>query len=111
MSGPAIQRLARWRTLFAGWQLGTRAKGDPEGDAVRDHREVTILLRAEMNALLGLLVEKEVITFEEFAVALEREADLLSADYARRFPGIRAADHGLEFVPHIAADTMRGWRP
>lgn len=111
MSGPATQRLAKWRTLFAGWQLGTRAKGDPEGDAVRDHREVTILLRAEMNALLGLLVEKEVITFEEFTVALEREADLLSADYARRFPGIRAADHGLEFVPHIAADTMRGWRP
>lgn len=111
MSGPATQRLAKWRTLFAGWQLGTRAKGDPEGDAVRDHREVTILLRAEMNALLGLLVEKGVITFEEFAVALEREADLLSADYARRFPGIRAADHGLEFVPHIAADTMRGWRP
>lgn len=111
MSGPATQRLAKWRTLFAGWQLGTRAKGDPEGDAVRDHREVTILLRAEMNALLGLLVAKGVITFEEFAVALEREADLLSADYAKRFPGIRAADHGLEFVPHIAADTMRGWRP
>ena len=111
MSGPATQRLAKWRTLFAGWQLGTRAKGDPEGDAVRDHREVTILLRAEMNALLGLLVEKGVCTAEEFTVALEREADLLSADYARRFPGIRAADHGLEFVPHIAADTMRGWRP
>ena len=111
MSGPATQRLAKWRTLFAGWQLGTRAKGDPEGDAVRDHREVTILLRAEMNALLGLLVAKGICTAEEFAVALEREADLLSADYARRFPGIRAADHGLEFVPHIAADTMRGWRP
>ena len=111
MSGPATQRLAKWRTLFAGWQLGTRAKGDPEGDAVRDHREVTILLRAEMNALLGLLVAKGICTAEEFTVALEREADLLSADYAKRFPGIRAADHGLEFVPHIAADTMRGWRP
>ena len=111
MSGPATQRLAKWRTLFAGWQLGTRAKGDPEGDVVRDHREVTILLRAEMNALLGLLVAKGICTAEEFTVALEREADLLSADYAKRFPGIRAADHGLEFVPHIAADTMRGWRP
>ena len=111
MSGPATQRLAKWRTLFAGWQLGTRAKGDPEGDAVRDHREVTILLRAEMNALLGLLVAKGICTAEEFTVALEREADLLSADYSRKFPGIRAADHGLEFVPHIAADTMRGWRP
>mgnify|MGYP001587156880 CR=1 FL=1 len=41
-----INRLTKWRTLFTGWQLGTRAKGDPEGDAVRDHREVTILLRA-----------------------------------------------------------------
>lgn len=111
MSGPATQRLAKWRTLFAGWQLGTRAKGDPEGDAVRDHREVTILLRAEMNALLGLLVAKGICTAEEFTVALEREADLLSADYSRKFPGIRAVDHGLEFVPHIAADTMRGWRP
>ncbi len=111
MSGPATQRLAKWRVLFAGWQLGTRPKGDPEGDAVRDHREITILLRAEMNALLGLLVAKGICTAEEFTVALEREADLLSADYARRFPGIRAADHGLEFVPHIAADTMRGWRP
>ena len=111
MSGRATQRLVKWRTLFAGWQLGTRAKCDAVGDAVRDHREVTFLLRAEMNALLGLLVAKGICTAEEFTVALEREADLLSADYARRFPGIRAADHGLEFVPHIAADTMRGWRP
>lgn len=111
MSGPATQRLAKWRTLFAGWQLGTRAKGDPEGDAVRDHREVTILLRAELSALLSLLCDKGVFTVEEFTAALEHEANLLSADLSRRFPGIRATDQGLEFIPHIAADTMKGWRP
>jgi hypothetical protein len=40
----ALNRLCKWRAIFAGWQLGTRAKGDPESDAVRDHREVTILI-------------------------------------------------------------------
>jgi hypothetical protein len=33
----ALQKLAKWRLIFAGWQLGTRLKGDPECDAVRDH--------------------------------------------------------------------------
>jgi hypothetical protein len=111
MSGPAVERLAKWRVLLTGWQLGTRAKGDPEGDAVRDHREATLMLRAEMSALLGLLAAKGVLTAEEFTAALEREADLLSADLSRRFPGIKATDQGLEVVPHIAADTMKGWRP
>jgi len=111
MSEPAIQRLAKWRVLLTGWQLGTRPKGDPEGDAVRDHRETTLMLRAELSALLSLLCDKGVFTVEEFTAALEHEAGLLSADYAKRFPGIRATDHGLEFVPHIAADTMKGWRP
>lgn len=50
----ALNRLAKWRTVFAGWQLGTRARGDPESDAVRDHREATIMLRAEVNALTAL---------------------------------------------------------
>ena len=52
----ALNRLCKWRAIFAGWQLGTRAKGDPESDAVRDHREVTILLRAEASAMTGLLL-------------------------------------------------------
>lgn len=52
----AVLRLTRWRTLFAGWQLGTRPKGDPECDAVADHRELSVLLRAEVTALTGLLL-------------------------------------------------------
>lgn len=48
----ALNKLAKWRSVFAGWQLGTRLKEDPECQAVKDHREVTILLRAEVSALL-----------------------------------------------------------
>ena len=91
----ALNRLGKWRGIFAGWQLGTRPKGDPECDAVRDHREVTILLRAEMSAMAGVLVRKGVITEAEWVAALEREANDLSRDYSARFPGVTAADDGL----------------
>lgn len=107
----ALQRLAKWRTVFAGWQLGTRAKGDPECDAVRDHREATILLRAENNALIGLLVSKGVFTTEEFVKAVDEEAELLSKDYSQKFPGFKAADYGMEVNVAIAKDTMAGWKP
>ena len=109
----ALNRLAKWRTLFTGWQLGTRPKGDPEGDAVRDHREVTILLRAESSALIGLLTAKELITAQEWETALTQEANLLNGDYERRFPGVRATDDGLVMDPRTieAAGWMKGWKP
>jgi hypothetical protein len=58
----ALNILTKWRTIFAGWQLGTRPKGDPECDAVRDHRELSMILRAEVTAFTGLLREKGVFT-------------------------------------------------
>jgi len=109
----ALNRLAKWRTLFAGWQLGTRPKGDPECDAVRDHREVTILLRAEMSAMAGVLLRKGLITEAEWTAALEREANDLSRDYAARFPGVEATDLGLSMdTRRIGREGwMRGWKP
>ncbi len=107
----ATQRLAKWRTVFAGWQLGTRAKGDPESDAVRDHREITMLMRAELNALVCLMVEKRVFTAAEFTAQLELEAEHLSQAYQKRFPGFKATDQGLEMNVALAQDTMKGWRP
>lgn len=107
----ALNRVAKWRTLFAGWQLGTRPKGDPECDAVRDHREVTILLRVEGSALTGLLLRKGIITEPEWWAALEREANQLSADYADKFPGVTATDQGLIIDPRRAQSWMKGWKP
>lgn len=106
----ALETLTKWRVLFTGWQLGTRPKGDPEGDAVRDHREVTILLRCEVNALTGLLISKGVITAEEFDVALEAEAGLLCGDYERRFPGVQADETGLVMDRRVLP-WMKGWKP
>jgi hypothetical protein len=107
----ALNRLAKWRMVLAGWQLGTRAKGDPECDAVRDHRESSLMLRAELNAVVQLLVEKNLIGSEEWAKQVTLEADLLSAEYEKRFPGFKAVDYGMEMDAKIAAQTMKGWKP
>ena len=105
----AIERLSKWRDLLAGWQLGKRDESDTESQAVRDHREVTLILRAEVNSLLRMCIEKGQFDESEFQTALAEEADLLSKVYERRFPGFRATDRGLEVDTKIAADTTRGW--
>lgn len=109
----ALNRLTKWRTVFTGWQLGTRPKGDAEGEAVSDHREATMILRAEVTALVGLMAEKGLFTIEEFQEAVAFEADMLSQSLAQRFPGIKATDDGIEMD---AAElerhgTMDGWKP
>ena len=107
----AIERLAKWRMVFAGWQLGTRIKGDPECDAVRDHREVTIIMRAELSALARLCVERGVFTAEEFTRALAEECEILNKAYEEKFPGFKATAMGITIDTKAASNTMKGWRP
>jgi hypothetical protein len=106
----ALNRLAKWRSHFAGWQLGTRPKGDPECDAIRDHREATLLLRAEVSALTGLLLHKGICTPDELDVAGELEADLLCEALSKRWPGVTATDEGLSYDKR-ALEWMKGWKP
>ncbi len=106
----ALNRICKWRSVFAGWQLGTRSLSDPECQAVRDHRELSIILRVEQTALATVLIKKGVITAEEFTIAIGDEADILNADYERRFPGITSTDEGIVYDKR-AIDTMKGWLP
>lgn len=107
--GAAVQRLAKWRSVFAAWQLGTRLDTDEVLKAVKDHREVTIMLRAEVSTLTGLLIEKGMFSAEEFTEALGKEAEMLNADFERRFPGIKATDTGITYDLAVARETMKGW--
>lgn len=104
-------RLGHWRSVLTGWQLGTRATDDPESAAVSDHRELSLALRAELNALKALLVGNRVFTEQQFADQLQLEAKRLCELYEGRFPGFKAVDQGLQIAPHIAADTTQGWKP
>ena len=106
----ALNVVAKWRAHFAGWQLGTRLKGEPESDAVRDHREATILLRAEVSALTMLLLEKGVFTHDECLQRMEAEANELCRWYEQRWPGARAEAHGMVYDKR-SLPWMKGWRP
>lgn len=107
----ALNIVTKWRSIFTGWQLGTRAKGDPEGDAVSDHRELTILMRIELNALLRVLLEKEIVTQDEWNAILEEEAYDYSKRLEGKFAGFRATFEGMQMDVAVAAKTMKGWRP
>jgi hypothetical protein len=91
----ALNRLAKWRMILTGWQLGTRERGDPTSEAVRDHREATLLLRAEVNAVTQLLIARDVFTAEDFDSQLVIECEHLHRTFEAKFPGAKATDAGM----------------
>jgi hypothetical protein len=103
----ALEKLAKWRKFFASWQLGTTPADDGRYKAVANHRELSILMRAELSALTGLLIRKGAFTQAEFGEALEREAKLLDHDYEESYPGWRSLTEGLSMKLPEAAETMR----
>ena len=108
----ALQKVAKWRLLFVGWQLGTRPDTDPESQAVRDHRDLSLMLRIEMNALTGLLLKKGIFTEQEWRDALEAEAEQYDKDLEKRFPGVRSTENGLTFYDLNQVMTwQKGWKP
>jgi hypothetical protein len=102
-----LQRVTRWRSLFASWQLGTRSDTDAECNALKDHREATILVIVEQSALAHLLARKGVFTPDEYEAALVAEAQAYNTEMERRFPGFTATESGLTLDVKRAAETMR----
>lgn len=109
----ALNRVCKWRRVFSGKMLGTRPEQDPLIVGMNDLQEARIILRVERTALSGLLIRKGVITEEELAAAIAEEADLLNADYAKRFPGFEAKDDGMHMDVARMQKTMRSqpWAP
>lgn len=104
----ALQKLAKWRALLAGWHLGSAVKLEPGVQAMRDLREAVLMHRAELSALVALLVEKKVFTVLEFTDANGREAAFLDAMMAQQFPGYHTTDAGITIHdPEAAAETCR----
>lgn len=99
-------KLAKWRSFFASWQLGTRSKDDGEFRAVKNQYELLILLRADVNALTDMMIKKGVFTQEEFTAALIRESRTLDHAYEQAYPGFSATEDGLSMQLPQALETM-----
>lgn len=78
---------------------------------MRDHRELTIMLRAEVTAIVSVLTTAGITTPEKFTRQVEIEARALDELFEQRFPGISTCEIGVNLKLPEAAETMRGWRP
>ena len=106
-----LQRLAKWRSHFAGWQLGTRKKDDPASQAVRCSAELMLLLRAETSAIARVLIEKGITTKEEFTITVGEEAEYLMEALENMWPGLKATDHGLSYDMKAAEPWLSKFYP
>ena len=103
----ALNRVAKWRRVFTGKMIGTGAEDDPLIVGMNDLQEARIVMRVELTALTDLLLKKGVFTQEQFADAMEREANTLNSAYTERFPGFEAQDDGMHMTMPAAMETMR----
>lgn len=105
-----FETFAKWRKVFAMWHLGDTVHSEhPRFKAMSDLRELTMFLRAETNALAIIMVEKGIMTREEYTKQIEVECGVLSKQYERKFPGFKAAPFGLDINVALARDTTQGW--
>lgn len=102
-----LDRVAKWRAIFASWQLGTRTDTDGECLAVRDHREATMMLRIEMDALVTLLINKKVITEDDLVRRATDAAFAFEAGCEERFPGAKATADGMKIDVERFAKTAK----
>lgn len=102
-----LNKLCKWRSLLAGWHLGSRPDNAPGVPAMRDLMDKWLVMRAEMNAVAELLIEKGVFTSEEFRGQLQNEAQLLDQQLERMFQGFRTTATGIEvYDSQLAKETM-----
>lgn len=99
--------LAKWRSVFTGWHLGTRSTDDGQTKAMRDLYEKVLLMRAELNGVTRILVDKGVVTQVELTEIFGEEYAFYAEQLAGFFDGMEATEQGIAMDPGRAAETMR----
>jgi hypothetical protein len=113
----ALNKLTKWRVILTGWQVGTRAKGDAESDAIRDHREATLILRAEVSAIVRALTEPDfngkpkVLSMPAYMDLAAEEAVALDLTFETRFPGAKSTPTGIDLDLAKAQGWLKNFRP
>lgn len=103
-----LNKLCKWRSIMAGWHLGTAPKETPGVQAMRDLMDKWLIMRVETSALAGLMLKKGVFTDKEYRTQLYAEATILDNHMEEAFPGFRSCEDGVEIydIP-LAQQTTR----
>jgi hypothetical protein len=103
-----LNKLCKWRTVLAGWHLGTKTVDEPGVAAMRDLMDKWLVMRVENSALAVLLFRKGVFTAEEYTKQINAEAMVLDNRMELAFPGFRAVSEGVEvYDVELANKTVK----
>jgi hypothetical protein len=91
-------RLRQFARHSLGRILGTVAATDRRYKFFLDLAETKLFLRAEYNALTRLLLEKGVMTEQEFAKVLSEELETAVKDQRVKWPEVKPSATGDSFV-------------
>lgn len=100
-----MTRVVQWKEILANWQLGTKDDNDGAFRAVQDAHEGAMRKGVKLDALVELLLSKGTIRAEEL---IEKQIELavrLDKAMEDKFPGVKAADDGLEVDEEVYAAT------
>jgi hypothetical protein len=101
----ALNKLAKWRSVFTGWCWGTMASDTRGCQGLRDLMEARLIMRAELTAVTDLLIRKGVFSTKEFADAITHEALELDRMLEDKFPGFSTTPEGVTMDIQVAAET------
>lgn len=106
----AMQKLCKWRMLFCGKWMGTASRTNTQAQCIRDVFSQLVLVRAEVNAITKILVDKKVVSHEEFCQVTIKEVELLDESYKQEFPGFESTSYGVQSTDiKLAAKTTEFW--
>lgn len=103
----ARARLFRWSKLLVGEFLGTTGDQDPRFHYLRHIEDRTQALRAEVNALTRILIEKGIVTRGEAEGIFEEEFALQCKALEAAHPGATATEDGIVLDPGRIADITQ----
>lgn len=114
-----IRRLGQRLRQFARYSLGRVLGSVPNTNGAYkyfvDAQERSLFMRAEINALTGLLLKKGVFKESEWSEAWERELELYIDDQQKIWPEITVAEDGMSFSLNTEGFGKRcrdeGWPP
>ena len=108
----AAGQLRQYGRLAASRLFGTVSNEDGRYKAIVDLEERSLFTRAEMNAVVQLLVAKGLVTEAEWTAQCVEEYRLLVASVGRSWPELTVEAHAIhvhDLPAHAARAKREGW--
>lgn len=101
-------RLQRWPIGVIGEFTGTRSDKDPQARAARRWLRRLLMTQAEQLAIFAVLMDKGLVTKQEYQDALQNAAHTLCVELEAEFPGLAARDNGVDIDKRFI-ETAKDW--